>query len=264
MENIKTALKYAEEAIDIYRKLRLKADLSRSLNNASKSYYAFSSMQQTQEEKLRSIRIALKYAEEAIEIQRDLGLRADLCRLLNNASNFYTDLSFHQGTQEEKLRSIKTALKYAEEAVRISRDLGLKFDLSISLNHLSRIYFVLSTLTNIEKERKKLLDIAIKHIENAIEIGRELGLILNLGIFLTLSVSFYDSYIEFDPTVLQKAMNNCDEAINIFLSFGRKKDYYPLLFFGLKYHYLLYVITKSPEHQAIITMYKLLLNQSRT
>jgi hypothetical protein len=102
---------------------------------------------------------------------------------------------------------------------------------------------------------------AVTYIEEAIEIRKDLGLILDLADSLAISVFVYNSYLEFDSTVFSKAMTNCDQAIDIFQKFGLKGKYCPLLLQGIKYHQLMYTITKSPEHQAIITTYQQLLNQ---
>jgi tetratricopeptide (TPR) repeat protein len=261
LESIQTAVKYVEEAIEIRKDLGLRAELSGSLNNASNRYAELYPLQETRDEKLESIQTAVKYVEEAIEIRKDLGLRTELSGSLNNASNRYAELYPLQETRDEKLESIQTAVSYIEEAIEIYRDLGLRANLSMSLNNASNFYAKLYPLQETRDKKLESIQTAVKYIEEAIEIRRDLGLILNLADSLAISVFVYNSYLEFDSTVFSKAMTNCDQAIGIFLKFGLKGKYCPLLLQGIKYHQKMYTITKSPDHQDIITTYQQFLNQ---
>ena len=139
--------------------------------------------------------------------------------------------------------------------------MGLRADLSASLNNASSFYSELFFLQQTREDKLEDLRTALVCIEEAIQIKKELGLILDLADSLAISVFIYDSYLEFDSTVFAKAMANCDQAIKIFLKFRLKDKYCLLLPFGIKYHHLMYTITQSPEHQAIINTYQQLLTQ---
>jgi tetratricopeptide (TPR) repeat protein len=178
----------------------------------------------------------------------------------SRASNFYSDLSYLQQTREEKIKSLETAVKYIEEAIKIRRELGLRADLSMSLNNASGSYLDLSYLQQTREEKIKSLETAVRYIKEAIEIYRELGLLLDLADSLAVSVFVYDSSIKFNPQLFSQAMKNCDEAIDIFLKFSLKEKYRPLLLFGIKYHQLMNALTGSQNHQIRISTYQQILS----
>ena len=260
------AVPFDNKILDRFKKFVLNEDLDVYLSfllnfGISTFHYAEIARTRSFSQRIFHTQESIEYIERSIKTCRDLGLRADLSGSLNNASGFYSELSTLQQTREERLESIQTAVDYIEEAIGIYRDLGLRADLSMSLNNASNRYSELSTLQQTREERLESIQTAVDYIEEAIGIYRDLGLILDLANSLAVSVFVYDSYLEFDSTVFSRAMANCDQAINIFLKFGLKQKYCPLLPFGIKYHKVMYTITKSPENQAIIRTYQQFLNQ---
>jgi len=247
LESIQKAVRYIEEAIEIRRDLGLRADLSASLNNGANLYAGLAALQQTREERLESIQKAVRYIEEAIEIYRDLGLRVDLSASLNNGASFYAELAALQQTREERLGSVQKAVRYIEEAIEIYRDLGLRADLSASLNNGASFYAELATLLQTREERLGSVQKAVRYIEEAIIIYRDLGLFFDLAHSLAISVFIYLEYLEFNEEVIAQLLQNCDEAIDIFETFELPSKYCPLLQIGIKFHRLSYPLLLKCE-----------------
>jgi hypothetical protein len=103
---------------------------------------------------------------------------------------------------------------------------------------------------------KEKLDIAIKYIEEAIGIRRELGLKANLAHPLTNSVFVYRKIIEFDAEYFIRAAVNCDEAITIFLDFGMVYKAKLLIPYGIRFHEMLFEIDSEERHKQVIEFYK--------
>jgi hypothetical protein len=77
--------------------------LAGTLNNATNRHSELSPFQQTQEEKLESLEIALGYAEEAIEIGRSLGSKYEVSIALNDASILHSEISHFQQVSEKNI-----------------------------------------------------------------------------------------------------------------------------------------------------------------
>jgi tetratricopeptide (TPR) repeat protein len=185
------------ESIDIKRELGLRSESAMSLNVASNIYSSLSPLQQTREEKIKSLETSLEYSEEAIKISRRLGLRSELSMSLNNASSGYFDLSYLQNEEEEEEgKNLRTALEYIKEAINIRKELGLGSELSDSLNNASRIYLQLS-IHEEKQEQRIILDLANDSMEKVIEIRKDLGFILELADSFAISVPIYDSFLSY-------------------------------------------------------------------
>ena len=128
--------------------------------------------------------------------------------------------------------------------------------MATSLNNASNFYSDIAGLEVTKEARKEKLDIAIKYIEEAIGIRRELGLKTDLADSLGNSVLVYLKIIEFDANYFMKAAVNCDEAITIFLDFGMVYKAKPLIPFGIRCHETLYKIDNEERHKQKIEFYK--------
>ena len=228
--NLEKATKYIEEAIGIRRELGLKADVAGSLNNASTLYSDLVGLEVTKEARKEKLDIAVEYIEEAIGIRRELGLKADVAGSLSNASNRYSDLAGLEVTKEARKEKLDIAIKYIEEAIVIKRELGLKADVAMSLNNASSFYSNLAGLEVTKEARKEKLDIAIKYIEEAIVIKRELGLKADVAMSLNNASSFYSNLAGLEVTKearkekLDIAVDYIEEAIGIKRELGLKAD----------------------------------------
>ncbi|MGB7000937.1 MAG: hypothetical protein WBE22_02825, partial [Halobacteriota archaeon] len=154
----------------------------------------------TKEELLNNLRRSIKYIEEATVIRRELGLKADVATSLNNSSNFYSDLAGLEVTKEARKEKLDIAIKYIEEAIGIYKGLGLKANVATSLNNASNFYSDLAGLEETKEARKEKLDIAIKYIEEAIGIRRELGLKANVATSLNNASNFYSDLAGLEVT----------------------------------------------------------------
>ena len=255
-EQLDTAIEYVEEAIEIRRELGLKAEIAGSLNNASNRYFGLAALEETKEGRKEQLDTAIEYVEEAIEIYRELGLKADVAMSLNNASNFYSDLAALEETKEGRKEQLDTAIEYVEEAIEIRRELGLKAEIAMSLNNASNFYSDLAALEETKEGRKEQLDTAIEYVEEAIEIYKELGLKVELAHSLAISVFVFNEYIALDANYFIKAAINCDEAVKIFLDFGMVYKAKPLIPYGIHFHETLFEIDGDERHKQVIEVYK--------
>jgi tetratricopeptide (TPR) repeat protein len=225
-EKLATAISYIEEAITLRRELGLKADVATSLNNASNYYSDLAALEETKEGRKEQLDTATEYIEEAIEIYRELDLKADVAMSLNNASNRYSDLAALEETKEGRKEQLDTAIEYIEEAIEIYRELGLKADVAMSLNNASNRYSDLAALEETKEGRKEQLDKAIEYVEEAIEIYRELGLTANVATSLNNASNFYSDLAALEETKvgrkeqLDKAIEYIEEAIEIYKELG--------------------------------------------
>jgi tetratricopeptide (TPR) repeat protein len=228
--NLEKAIEYIEEAIGIYKELGLKADVATSLNNASNLYSDLAGLEETKEARKEKLDIAVDYIEEAIGIRRVLDLKADVATSLNNASNLYSDLAGLEETKEARKEKLDKAIKYIEEAIGIRRVLGLKANVATSLNNASNFYYDLAGLEETKEARKEKLDKAIKYIEEAIGIYRELGLKANVATSLNNASSFYSDLAGLEETKearkekLDIAVEYIEEAIGIRRVLGLKAN----------------------------------------
>jgi len=137
------ALKYREEALAIYRKLSMKADVAMVLNGIGAVYDG-----RGQYDK------AIKYYEEALAVTRTLGEREDnVAAYLNNIGKVY----YSWGQYD-------MALKYFEEALAIDRKLsGQETDVTAHLiNQIGVVYCYWGQY-----------DMALKYFEEALAIARK-------------------------------------------------------------------------------------------
>jgi tetratricopeptide (TPR) repeat protein len=228
--NLEKAIKYIEEAIGIRRELGLKTDVATSLNNASNRYSELAGLEGTKEARKDKLDIAVEYIEEAIEIGRELGLKADVATSLNNASGCYSDLAGLEGTKEARKDKLDIAVDYIEEAIGIRRELDLKADVAGSLNNASGCYSDLAGLEETKEARKEKLDIAVEYIEEAIEIGRELDLKADVATSLNNASGRYSDLAGLEETKeaskdkLDIAVEYIEEAIGIRRELGLKAD----------------------------------------
>jgi tetratricopeptide (TPR) repeat protein len=228
--NLEKAIKYIEEAIRIYKELGLKAEVATSLNNASSFYSDLAGLEETKEVRKEKLDIAVEYIEEAIGIYKELGLKANVATSLNNASSFYSDLAGLEETKEARKEKLDIAVEYIEEAIGIYKELGLKADVAMSLNNASSFYSGLAGLEETKEARKEKLDKAIKYIEEAIGIRRELGLKAEIATSLNNASNRYSDLAELEETkearkeTFDIAVEYIEEAIGIKRGLGLKAD----------------------------------------
>jgi tetratricopeptide (TPR) repeat protein len=229
-DNLKKAIKYIEEAIGIRRELGLKAEVATSMNNASLCYSDLAELEVTKEARKEKIDIAVEYIEEAIGIYKELGLKAEVATSMNNASLCYSDLAGLEETKEARKEKLDKAIKYIEEAIGIRRELGLKAEVAMSMNNASNRYSNLAGLEVTKEARKEKLDKAIKYIEEAIGIYKELGLKAEVAMSMNNASLCYSNLVGLEETKearkekLDIAVEYIEEAIGIYKELGLKAD----------------------------------------
>ncbi|MBE9592601.1 MAG: hypothetical protein IMF19_03895 [Proteobacteria bacterium] len=153
------------------------------------------------------------------------------------------------------------------EAVKIEdewfEDFGSFVRSNLEQKYQSLLFFNLSYYYSEKikksKNRAELLSNlkkAIKYIEEAIGIYKELGLKANLAHSLAISVFVYLKIIEFDANYFLKAAVNCDDAIKIFLDFGMVYKVMPLIPYGIRFHETLFEMDSEERHKQVIEFYR--------
>jgi tetratricopeptide (TPR) repeat protein len=132
-EWLRKAVEAVQEAVRIRRELGVQGDLAKSLNNVSNRYSALAGLETTRQGRGEWLRKAMEAVEEAVRINRELGVQGELALLLNNVSLQYVDLAGVETTRELRGEWLRKAVETVEEAVSIYRELGVPGDLAISL-----------------------------------------------------------------------------------------------------------------------------------
>jgi len=229
-EKLDIAVEYIEEAIGIYKELDLKADVAMSMNNASNCYSDLAGLEEMKETRKEKLDIAVEYIEEAIEIYKGLGLKAEVATSMNNASNCYLDLAVLEETKETRKEKLEIAVEYIEEAIGIRRELGLKADVAMSMNNASNCYLDLAVLEETKETRKEKLDIAVEYIEEVTGIYRELGLKAEVATSMNNASNRYSNLAVLEETKearkeqLEIAVEYIEEAIGIYKELGLKAE----------------------------------------
>jgi tetratricopeptide (TPR) repeat protein len=228
--NLSKSISYIEEAIEIYKELGLKAEVAKSLNNASNRYSYLAGLEETKEARKGQFDKAVDYIEKAIVIYKELGLKADVATSLNNASLFYSDLAGLEETKEARKGQLDKAVDYIEKAIVIYKGLGLKADVAMSLNNASLFYSDLAGLEETKEARKGQLDKAVDYIKEAIVTRRELGLKADVATSLNNASLFYSDLAGLEETKearkgqLDKAVDYIEKAIVIYKGLGLKAE----------------------------------------
>ncbi|MCK4873921.1 MAG: hypothetical protein KAS72_14465 [Phycisphaerales bacterium] len=224
------AVKAVEESIAIRRELGVRGDLAASLNNASNLYGARAGLETTRKGRASWLAKAVKAVEESIAIRRELGVCGDLAASLNNASGCYSDLAGLETTREGRASWLAKAVKAVEEAVGIYRELGVRGDLAASLNNVSVYYSDLAGLETTREGRASWLAKAVKVVEEAVGIYRELGVRGDLAMSLNNASNRYSALAGLETTRegraswLAKAIKAVEEAVGIYRELGVRGD----------------------------------------
>jgi hypothetical protein len=132
-----------------------------------------------------------------------------------------------------------------------SNELEQKYQ-SLLLFNLSYYHYEKIKESKTRAELSSNLEKAIKYIEEAIGIYKELGLKANLANSLAISVFVYRKIIEFDANYFMKAAVNCDEAIKIFLDFGMVYKAKPLIPYGIRFHETLFKKSELRSQSSVL------------
>lgn len=229
-EWLRKASEAVEEAVRIYRELGVQGYFAMSLNNVSVHYSDLAGLETTREGRSEWLRKAAGAVEEAVRIYRELGGQGDLAMSLNNLSNGYAALANLETTREGRGERLRTAVETVEEAVRISRELGVQGDLARSLNNVSVAYSELAGLETTREGRGDWLRRAVEAVEEAVRIYRELGVPGNLAVSLNNVSVRYSDLATVETTRegrgkwLRKALEAVEEAVRIQRELGVQGD----------------------------------------
>ena len=218
---LQKALDAIEDAIRIWRRLNLPADLPCSLNNASLLYADLAQAVGSVEERRDLLQKALDAIEEASGLCRRLNLPADLAMSLNNASTCYSDLAQAAESAEERRGLLQKAIEAIEKAVGLYRHLNLPADVAGSLTNASNRHVDLALAAESIEERRGLLQKALDAIEEASGLYRRLSLPADFALSLNNSSNVHAELahatesVEERRALFQKALIAIEEAIRI-------------------------------------------------
>ena len=221
-ERLNQALEGIEEAVDLYRKLNLPADLAGSLNNASTCYSSLASAAPNDDERRERLKQAVDAIEEAVDLHRKLNLPADLAASLNNASIPYSALASSARDDDERRERLNQAVDAIEKAVDLYRKLNLPADLAMSLNNASEHYSALASSARDDDERRERLNQAVDAIEKAVDLYRKLNLPADLAMSLNNASGCYSSLASSAPDDderrkrLKQAVDAIEEAVDLY------------------------------------------------
>ncbi|MGD0951112.1 MAG: tetratricopeptide repeat protein [Methanotrichaceae archaeon] len=165
---------------------------------------------------------ALKYHQEALEIDKEIGFRQGKASNLGNIGLIYTAKG-----------DLDKALKYHHDALKIDKEIGFRSGEAIQLGNIGLIYGY-----------KGDLDKALKHHQNALKIDKEIGYrrdeatqLGNIGLIygykgdLDKALKYFQDALDIDKEIGYR-QGEADQLGNIGLIYGYKGD----LDKALKYH----------------------------
>ena len=136
-------MKAIEEAVDLYRRLNLPADLAGSLNNASNRYSNLAQAAEGVEERRELLERSVKAIEQAVKIRRRLNLPADLAMSLGNRTNVLTAQA-QLAEDEAQVRAFRVkAAQTIDEAISLFEQVGQNFLLVRAYPHGVRTHLPL-------------------------------------------------------------------------------------------------------------------------
>ncbi|HEX6750334.1 MAG TPA: hypothetical protein VF092_23780 [Longimicrobium sp.] len=227
---LRRAVDAVEEAVRIRRELGVQGDLAMSLNNLANRYSDLAGLETKREARAAWLRSAVDAVEEAIRIDRELGVQGDLATSLNNLSIHYSDLAGLKTTREARAAWLRSAVDAVEEAVRIRRELGVEGDLASSLNNLSVHYSALEGLETTREARAAWLRSAVDAVEEAVRIRREVGVQGDLATSLNNLSNRYSDLAGLETTRearaawLRSAVDAVEDAVRIRRELGVEGD----------------------------------------
>jgi tetratricopeptide (TPR) repeat protein len=175
--DLQKALDYAQQSIEIYRKVRDRQGESSSLHQLSMIY-----------KDLGELRKALSFSEQAIKIKIEIGDRCGEASSLHQLSIIYRNLG-----------QLEQALSFVSRAIRIDKETDNRQGEAASLQQLSIIYYSLGEIQQ-----------SLSHSEEAIEIEKEVGDRRGeAGSYNQLSIIYYSL------EELEKAISFSEKAIKI-------------------------------------------------
>jgi len=139
----RTAIKYFNEALEAFRRLKHRRNEGVVLGNIGNAYSVLGERRKAIEE----------YYTPALEIHREVGNRVNEGVVLSNIGNAYSDLGEQQ-----------TAIEYYKQALQIHREVGNRAGIGVVLGDIGLAYAYLD-------EWQK----ALKYYELALQIHREVG-----------------------------------------------------------------------------------------
>ncbi len=229
-EWLRKAVEAVEEAVRIRHVLGVQGDLASSLNNVSSVYSDLAGLETTREGRGAWLRKAVEAVEEAVLIDRELGVRGDLAMSLNNVSNRYSDLAGLETTREGRGEWLRKAVDAVEESVRIRREQSVQGDLAISLNNVSIHYSGLAGLETTREGQGEWLRKSVDAVEEAVRICRELGVWGDVAISLSNVLIRYSDLAGLETTResrgewLRKAVDAVEESVRIHWELGVQGD----------------------------------------
>lgn len=190
-------------------------------NNLSNSYEELATLETTHDDRRAWLDKAVAAGEGSLAIYRELGVRGDLARSLNNLSVRYSNLAGLETTREGRRAWLDKAVAAVKESLDICRELGLRGDLASSLNNLSNRYGDLASLETTREGRRAWLDKAVAAVEESLAIRRELGLRGDLAASLNNQSIRYRDLAELETTRegrrawLDKAVAAVEESVAV-------------------------------------------------
>jgi tetratricopeptide (TPR) repeat protein len=129
--HLRRAVEAVEEAVRIRRDLGLQAGLAISLNNAADLYCELAGLEAERAGWLarlgraRRLGRAVEAVEEAVSLNRELGLQAELAMSLGTSALVYRAVAASKKRRQEKIIWLGKALESSEESVELLRGAGV-------------------------------------------------------------------------------------------------------------------------------------------
>ena len=215
------AARHFEAMGDLARGPEDRNDLALSFNNASICYGELAGLETTRAGRQSWLIKAIAAVEEAVRIDRELGVRDNLAMSLNNVSNHYSELAGLETTRAGRHKWLSKVTAAVEEAIGIRRELGVCGDLATSLNNVSNHYSELADLETTRAGRQAWLSKAVAAVEEAVRVFRELGVHGDLAGSLNNVSNHYNELAGLETTRegrqawLIKAVAAVEEAVRI-------------------------------------------------
>ena len=189
--NYSKALECSFAALEIYDNSKEYRNKAIVLENIANIHY-----------ELKNLKKARSYYKQVLELYKNYGTKADVARCMGNMSRVEMDNE-----------NYSKALEYLNKAMKINKELDNKGSIIINLTNIANVY-------SKQKDYDKATEVMTESLKMSEKLGVKNSIAINKGNLGGIYLEFYKASAPENLTLLEKAINNTEEAIAICENIG--------------------------------------------